>query len=101
MVPEPVVAKANDREEDRGKQANLWMGEPSPDLTASQLMCPSHGKLCKKGIYSGMSRLGKEEGRKKREVESGGGGSRRGGFCLTFGLLVHCSCLASHISYAL
>ena len=29
-VPEPVVAEASDKEEDRGKQANLWMGEPSP-----------------------------------------------------------------------
>ena len=27
-------------------------------------MCPSHGKLCKKGICSGMSRLVKEEGKK-------------------------------------
>jgi len=33
-------------------------------------MCPSHGKLCKKGICSGMSRLVREEERKK--VEKGG-----------------------------
>jgi len=29
--------------------------------TAGQLMCPSHGKLCKKGICSGMSRLVREK----------------------------------------
>ena len=69
-VPEPVVAEANDKEGDRGKQANLWMGEPSPDPTACQLMCPSHEKLCKKGICPGMSRLVREE-RKKRKVERG------------------------------
>ena len=46
------------------------MGESPPDPTAGQLMCPSHGKLCKKGICSGMSRLVREE-RKKREVERG------------------------------
>ena len=40
------------------------MGESPPDPTAGQLMCPSHGKLCKKGICSGMSRLVKEEGKK-------------------------------------
>ena len=68
-VPESVVAEANDKEEDRGKQANLWMGEPPPDPTAGQRMCPSHGKLCNKGICSGMSRLVREEERKKREVE--------------------------------
>jgi isoprenylcysteine carboxyl methyltransferase (ICMT) family protein YpbQ len=47
------------------------MGEP-PDPTADQLLCPSHEKLCKNGICSGMSRLVREEERKKREVERGG-----------------------------
>ena len=72
MVPEPVVAEANDKEENRGKEANLWMGEPPPDPTAGQLMCPSHGKLCNKGICSGISRLVKEEERRKREIKRGG-----------------------------
>ena len=96
-VPEPVVAEANDKEEDRGKQASLWTDEPPPDPTAGQLMCPSHGKLCNNGVCSGMSRLVKEEDRRKREAERGGGGGRRSRFCSTFGLLVHCSCLTSHI----
>ena len=67
-VLEPVVAAAIDKEEDRGKQTNLWTDEPPPDPTAGQLMCPSHGKLYNKGICSGVSRLVREE-RKKREVE--------------------------------
>ena len=87
VVPEPVVAEANNKEENRGKQANLWMGKPLPDTTAGPLMCPSHGKLCNKGICSGMSRLMREE-RKKREVERGRGGGRRRGFCSTFGSLL-------------
>ena len=74
----------------RARRASQPMdGRTTADPTAGQLMCPSHGKLCKKGICSGMSRLVKEEERKKREVERGGGGGRRGGFCSTFGLLVH------------
>ena len=90
QVPMAVVAEAKDKEEDRQeKQANLWTDEPPPDPTAGQLMCPGRGILCKKGICSGMSRLVKEEERKKREVERGGGDGRRGGFCSTFGLLVH------------
>ena len=68
--PMAVVAKAKDKEEDRQEeQAYLWTDEPPPDSTAG-LMCPSHGKLCKKGICSGMSRLVKEEER-QREVERG------------------------------
>ena len=31
-VPGAVVAEAKDKEEDRGKQANLWTDEPSPTL---------------------------------------------------------------------
>ena len=66
-----VVAEAKDKEDDRQEeQANLSTDEPPPDPTAG-LMCPSHGKLCKKGICSGMSRLVKEEERKKSEVERG------------------------------
>ena len=74
-VPESVVVETNGKEEDRGKQANLWTDEPPPDPTAGQLMCPSHGNLCNKGICSGMSRLVREES-KKREVERGGSGRR-------------------------
>ena len=96
VVPEPVVAEADGKEEDRGKQANLWMGKPPPGPTTGQLMCASHGKLCNKGIRSGMSRLVREE-RKKREVERGRGGGRRSRFCSTFGLLVHFSCLDSRV----
>jgi hypothetical protein len=62
------------------------MEDEPPDPTADQLLCPSHGKLCKKGICSGMSRLVREEERRKRKVKSGGG--RRGGFCSTFGLFI-------------
>jgi len=65
-----------------GKGENLWSDEPPPDPTAGQLMCPSHGKLCKKGICSEMSKLVREEERKKRDAERGGGG-RKGEFCST------------------
>ena len=71
QVPMGIVAEAKDKEEDRGKQANLWTDKPPPDPTASQLMCSSHRKLCKKGICFGMLRLVKEEERKKREVKRG------------------------------
>ncbi|EDR07679.1 uncharacterized protein LACBIDRAFT_298063 [Laccaria bicolor S238N-H82] len=59
-----------------GKEVNLWSDEPPPDPNAGQLMCPSHGKLCKKGICSEMSKLVREEERRKREGERGGGGRR-------------------------
>ena len=39
------------------KGENLWSDEPPPDPTAGQLMCPSHGKPCKKGICSEMRNL--------------------------------------------
>ena len=56
-------------EQRQEEQANLWTDKPPPDPTAGRLS-PSHGKLCKKGICSGMSRLVKgEEERKKRELE--------------------------------
>jgi hypothetical protein len=61
------------------KGANLWSDEPPPDPTAGQLMCPIHGKLCKKGICSEMSKLVREEERKKREAERG---VKKGEFCL-------------------
>ena len=66
-----VVAEAKNTEEDRQEeQTNLWTDEQPPDPTAG-LMCPSYGKLRKKGICSGMSRLVKGDERKKREVEKG------------------------------
>ena len=79
-VPEPVVAEANDKEEDRGKQANLWMGEPPPaplpDPTAGQLMCHSHGKLCNKGICRDLcGRRGRKGRLRGGEVVVGEAGS--------------------------
>ncbi|KIJ98541.1 hypothetical protein K443DRAFT_9059 [Laccaria amethystina LaAM-08-1] len=71
-VPVAVVAEAKGKEEEDGQkeQANLCTDE-SPDTTAGQLMCPSHGKLCKKGICSGMARLVREEERKKGSLRGG------------------------------
>ena len=71
---------ADGQEEGSRKGENLWSDEPPPDPTAGQLMCPSHGKLCKKGICSEMSKLVREEERRKREAERGG---KRGEFCST------------------
>ena len=68
---------AERQEEGSWKEENLWSDEPPPDPTAGQLMCPSHGKLCKKGICSEMSKLVREEEGKKREAERGG---KRGEF---------------------
>lgn len=62
-----------------GKEVNLWSDEPPPDPNAGQLMCPSHGKLCKKGICSEMAKLVREEERRKREGERGGGRRGKGG----------------------
>ena len=53
-----------------GGRARSASHEPPPDPPAGQLMCPSHGKLCKKGTCSGKSRLVKEEERKS--LEEGG-----------------------------
>ena len=50
----------------------------APDPSAGQLMCPSHGKLCKKGICSEMSKLVREEEGKKREAERGEVGGKVG-----------------------
>ena len=53
-----------------GRASQPMDGRTTPDPIAGQLMCPSHGKLCKKGICSGLSRLVREDERKKREVET-------------------------------
>jgi len=68
-VPVAVVAEAKDKEEEDTGKKSKPIYEPPPDPIAGQLMCPSHEKLCKKGICSGMSRLVMEEERKKKGVE--------------------------------
>ena len=73
---------AEGQEEGSWKGENLWGDEPPPDPNAGQLMCPSHGKLRKKGICSEMSKLVREEEGKKREAESGEV-AREVGFCST------------------
>ena len=71
---------AEGQEEGSQRGQNLWSEEPPPDPAAGQLMCPSHGKLWKKGICSEMLKLVREEERRKREAERGG---KRGEFCST------------------